>query len=280
MYAGKKLRWRRFCASGSGHSLLVPIDHGLTLGPLLGIENVAAIGRWVSHPSITGIVAHKGIIERLAARELLGASGVMVHLNGMSSLAPTPDRKEMVTEIETAIRLGADGVSVQVNFDGAADAHNLMLLGRVVDAAQTYGLPVLTMLYDKVASPDALGTRRRLRQWMRAAVELGTDAIKIGAPRARSELVPLLEGISDDVAIVVAGGELGSDVDTIALAVAARAAGAAGICIGRNVFCRPSPGDVLGRLHVAMAPSAGDAPRLAATTARHAADWSAHGAAE
>lgn len=251
MELGKALRWRRFCAP-EGHALIVPIDHGLTLGPLPGIENIGAMARWISDPAITGIVAHKGIIERLAARDVLGRAGVMMHLNGMSSLAPTPDRKEMLTDVETAIRLGADAVSVQINFDGANDSHNLTLLGHAVDVAQRFGLPILTMLYDKVPCVDQATRHRRLRQWMRAAIELGTDAIKIGAPTHIEEVAPILQELSDDVAILFAGGDITSDDEIVAIARAARQAGAAGMCVGRNVFSRTSPGEILARLSRAL----------------------------
>jgi fructose-bisphosphate aldolase, class I len=252
MDTGKNIRWRRFRSSDSGHSLIVPIDHGLTIGPIAGVSNISDMARWIRHPAITGIIAHKGIVERLAARGLLGSVGVMVHLNGMSTLAPTPNRKEMLTTVETAVRLGADAVSVQLNFDRESDSHNLALLGQVVDAAQSYGLPVLTMVYDKVETNDAKASRARLRHLMRIAIELGTDAIKIGPPAALSEIEPLLEGICEDVAVLFAGGALGSDSELLALARAGRLAGAAGLCVGRNTFQRETPGDILAKLQTVL----------------------------
>jgi class I fructose-bisphosphate aldolase len=253
MDTGKSIRWRRFRASESGHALIVPIDHGLTLGPIPGVESISAMARWISHPAITGIVAHKGIVERLGARGLLGGKGVMVHLNGMSAIAPTPNRKEMLTTVESALRLGADAVSVQLNFDRASDAHNLGMLGAVVDAAQSFGLPVLTMVYDKVESADAKTSRIRLRHLMRIAIELGTDAIKIGPPANLVDIAPLLDGIAQDVAVLFAGGALGSDKEIVALARAGRLAGAAGLCVGRNTFQREAPGEILATLQSVLA---------------------------
>lgn len=87
MDSGKNLRWRRFLAPGASHSLLVPIDHGLTLGPLEGIESIAAMSRWIGHPAISGVIVHKGIAQRLGERGVLTGGGVMVHLNGMSALS-------------------------------------------------------------------------------------------------------------------------------------------------------------------------------------------------
>jgi class I fructose-bisphosphate aldolase/fructose-bisphosphate aldolase/2-amino-3,7-dideoxy-D-threo-hept-6-ulosonate synthase len=255
MGTGKQIRWRRFLSADGGHALVVPIDHGLTLGPIPGVSNVADMGRWIRHPSITGVIAHKGIVERLAARGLIGGGvGVMVHLNGMSTLAPYPDRKEMLTTVESALRLGADAVSVQVNFDGDNDAHNLAVLGGVVDSAAGFGLPVLAMVYDKVKARSAHEDRTRLRHLMRIAIELGVDAVKIAPPENLLDVAPLVEGLVEDVAVLFAGGALCSDeADVLSLARAARRAGAVGLCVGRNTFQRPAPGDMLERMRGALA---------------------------
>ncbi|HEV8241009.1 MAG TPA: aldolase [Thermoanaerobaculia bacterium] len=243
--AGKRIRWSRFRYPQSRFGLIVPIDHGLTVGPMPGLESVAQVGRWIAHPGITGIIAHKGIVERLAAHDCLRGLGVMVHVNGMSTLAPAPDTKEMLTTVESALRLGADGVSLQVNFDGSNDGHNLRLLGGVVDAAAAYGLPVLSMVYDKVETRERGRRVERMRHLMRIAVELGTDAIKIAAPDDLRELPELLSGLCEDAAIFVAGGAKRSDAELYELTAAAAAAGASGLCVGRNVFQRPSPAAVL-----------------------------------
>jgi class I fructose-bisphosphate aldolase len=244
-HTGKLLRLSRFRYRGSHCGLIVPIDHGLTVGPVSGLESVARIGSWIEHPGITGIIAHKGMIERLAGRDMLGKLGVMLHLNGMSTLARSPDSKEMLTDIEAALRLGVDGVSVQVNYDGSNDAHNMVLLGRVADQAHRYGIPVLTMLYDKVPSQDTETRIARLRHLMRIALELGSDSLKIAAPSSPREIPAILDGIAQDIPIFFAGGALCSDEQLLTLAVQAVHHGGSGLCTGRNVFQRDSADGLL-----------------------------------
>jgi fructose-bisphosphate aldolase, class I len=243
----KMIRWSRFLDRRSGRGIIIPIDHGLTIGPLEGLNSVEQVSRWIGHSAITGIVAHKGMVARLGGQGLLRGVGIMVHLNGMTSIAPEPDRKERVTSIEAAARLGADGVSLQINFDGKNDAHNLTQLGAVVDEAQRHGLPVLTMLYDKVPCEDAKRVERQ-KHLMRACVELGTDALKLAAPQNLAELPELLEGVHEHTAVFFAGGALRSEEDTLRLAQHAVAAGAVGLCAGRNVFQRDASEAILTRL--------------------------------
>ncbi len=244
----KKIRWSRFLDRQSGRGLIVPIDHGLTMGPLEGLDSVEQMARWMTHPAITGIIAHKGMVERLAGRGLLHGQGVMVHLNGMTSIAPRPHQKEQLTSAGAAARLGADAVSLQLNFDGTNDAHNLTQLGSAVDEAQRYGLPVLTMLYDKAPCADRTERIRRSRHLMRACVELGTDALKLAAPADLSDLPALLAGVKEHTAVFIAGGAVASDEEVLLLAQEAVASGAAGLCVGRNVFQREAAGALLGRL--------------------------------
>src|SRR5262249_31967445 len=154
-----------------------------TSGPIPGIESIARISRWIRSRGIAGVIAHKGMVERLSERGLLHGLGVMLHLNGMSIRAAAPDTKEVVTSVETAIRLGADAVSVQVNFDGHNDSHTLRLLGSVVDDALRFGVPVLAMVYDATGPQRGEEERlERLCHFMRIATELGIDALKIGPP--------------------------------------------------------------------------------------------------
>jgi class I fructose-bisphosphate aldolase len=244
-HTGKLLRLSRFRYRGSRCGLIVPIDHGLTIGPVSGLESVARIGSWIEHPGVTGIIAHKGMIERLAARDMLGRLGVMLHLNGMSMLARSPDSKQMLTNIEAALRLGVDGVSVQVNYDGSNDAHNMTLLGSVVDEAHRYGLPVLTMLYDKVTSQDTETRTGRLRHLMRIALELGSDVLKIATPSSVLEIPAILDGIADDIPVYFAGGAVCSDEHLLTMTAQAVRHGASGVCMGRNVFQRDSADGLL-----------------------------------
>ncbi len=226
----------------------MPIDHGLTLGPIEGLASTGQIAEWIRSPGINGILAHKGMVERLADRGLLADRGVMIHLNGMSAQATEPDKKERVTSVESAVRLGADGVSVQVNFDGTNDAHNIRLLGEVVDEAQEYGLPVLAMVYDKVKHASDGARVARLQHLMRIAIELGSDALKIAAPPSLAEVKALLAETAEDVHVFFAGGAKCEAAELVELLREALAWGGAGLCVGRNVFQRSSAEGFLKRL--------------------------------
>ena len=236
---GKKIRWSRFINQDSGKGIIIPIDHGLTMGPLEGINNVHRIAGWIEHPAANAIIAHKGMIERLACKGLLAGKGVMVHLNGMSSLHKDPTRKELLTSVDAALRLGADGLSVELLFNGENECHNMKLLGRIVDEATVYNLPVLVMVKDLSKYEQATKRINAFRQIIRTVYELGADAVKIPQPENMNEIPVLLNELSDDIAVFLAGGAKCADDDLFAVASLAIRSGASGLCIGRNVFQRP-----------------------------------------
>lgn len=109
----RRRRWMRFQDRNSGRVLIVPIDHGLTVGPLPGLQRLQDVSRWLAPDALTGVVVHKGMAERLDG---IPAFGMMLHLNGAMTLDEHPDMKVMLTRVETAVRLGADAVSIQTNF--------------------------------------------------------------------------------------------------------------------------------------------------------------------
>ncbi len=250
---GKKVRWNRFLFRGTRRGLIVPIDHGLTIGPVSGLGSVREISRWIAHPAICGVIVHKGMAERLGEAGLLDGLGVMVHLNGMSSLSKSADSKERLTDIPSSVRLGADAVSFQVNFDGANDSKNLSQMGQIVDEASRYSLPVLAMVYDKVIA-DKKTKRDRLRHLIRVSIEMGCDAIKIAPPENVSELAPLLEGVAEDIPVFLAGGTITSVESLVEMTRAGLRAGLSGLCLGRNVFQREDSSEVLDQLRETLVP--------------------------
>ncbi len=250
---GKNRRFSRFLYPSSTRGLLVPIDHGLTVGPLPGIESVRAIQRWVDHPAICGVIAHKGIAERLLEGNTLHRKGLLLHLNGMSALSATADTKERLTTMETALRLGADGVSFQVNFDGKNDAQNIRLMGEMVDDASRFALPVLAMVYDKVPAEEKTSVHR-LRHFLRIAIEMGCDAVKIAPPKKTDLLGEILANLSEDIRVFLAGGTLTEEEALADLTRAAIQSGASGLCVGRNVFQREDVAEILENLRRILAP--------------------------
>lgn len=250
--AGKSIRWSRLVDPTTGRGLIVPIDHGLTMGPIRGLRSTSDVAKWIRHPAINGIIAHKGTVERLGGANLLGNLGIVVHLNGMTVIGEKPDNKQMLSSVHSAVRLGADAVSLQVNFSGTNHAHNLRMLADVEESASNYGLLVLAMVYDMTEATDDAERVTRQRHLIRAAIELGVDIVKTDPPPRPQDLPDLLDGISEDVAIFFSGGALRAEDELTDLARFVATSNAKGLCVGRNVFQRPDADSILSRLRAGL----------------------------
>jgi len=60
---GKKIRLERIMDRNSGKTVVVPMDHGVTLGPVPGLTNIQKTIDAVSKGGANAIVIHKGVVE-------------------------------------------------------------------------------------------------------------------------------------------------------------------------------------------------------------------------
>lgn len=241
MIGTKLSRWSRVVRHETGRGLLVPIDHGLTSGGMAGMEQSAQLAQWLRHPAITAVVAHKGMIARLNETGCLLGKGIILQMSGMISSSVQPNRKELLTSVDTALRLGADALSLDLVFDGINDGHNLSLLGAVADQASQYGLPILVMAKCQHTNTSAEDAITALRKVVRSIWELGADAVKLQKPESIADIPQLLDGLHQDIDVFFAGGCRSSDDEILKLLTVGLKAGAKGLCIGRNVFQNENP---------------------------------------
>src|SRR2546428_4748213 len=112
---GKEIRLRRILPGGK--ALVVAMDHGVSSGPVAGLEDIRKAVANVAKGGATGVVLHKGVV-RFAKDYFDERLALILHLSASTSLSTQADRKVLVTEVEEAISFGADAVSVHVNIGG------------------------------------------------------------------------------------------------------------------------------------------------------------------
>jgi len=236
---GKAIRLERIIDRNSRRTVIVPMDHGITLGPVKGLENMARTVDHMVNGGANAIVLHKGIVEaghRGGGKDI----GLVLHLSGSTVLGPDPNAKVMVTEVEEAIRLGADAVSIHVNLGAPTEMEMLRDAGRVARKCADWGMPLLAMMYtrgEKIKSPFDV---KYVKHAARVGAELGADVVKVvytGSVRSFREVVA-----GCPVPVVIAGGEkMESEEELLQMVHESLEAGGAGVSIGRNVFQHKRP---------------------------------------
>lgn len=230
---GKQLRMRRLFGANDRGLFAVPLDHSVSMGPIDGLESTAAAARELQSAGADLLIVTKGAVRDVAP-ELLPSTRLGVHVSASTSLGTTSNRKVKVGTAEEAVGLGADLLSVQVNFGVPEEPEMLRELGEAVDECRVLGLPLLCMAYVK-SSPTP--TPDELRHAARAAADLGADVVKSTYPGSVEEFRQLVA--RTPVPVLIGGGVRTDDAEAFLRTVRdSLAAGGAGICVGRNLFQR------------------------------------------
>lgn len=235
---GKEIRLERVMNRHSGNMVLIPMDHGVTMGPVKGLTKMADTIDEVVSGGADSVLMHKGMV-RHGHRGGGEDVGLVIHMSASTELGE-PERKVLCARVDEAIRLGADGVSIHVNLGADQESEMLKKFGKVARECQKWGLPLLAMMYPRGPQIDDPYDADTLAHAARVGAELGADIVKCnysGDPGSFSEVV---DGCP--VPIVIAGGEK-TDTNRAVLEMVEGAmdAGARGVSIGRNVFQADQP---------------------------------------
>ena len=66
---GKKIRIERILDRNSGKTVIIPVDHGVTVGPVPGLINMQETIRSVALGGANAVVMHKGLVETALKKE-------------------------------------------------------------------------------------------------------------------------------------------------------------------------------------------------------------------
>ncbi len=219
-----------------GNYLIVPMDHGITMGAVKGLKDIEGTIDAVTRGGADCVLTQKGIAPRVHPNT--NGAGYVVHVNGSTTIGPDENDKRVTCTVEEAIRAGADAVSFHINVGSDYEPEQIEGLAELSGKAERFGIPVLAMAYARGpgidgADPEALGHAVRL------AEELGADIVKTGYSGDAESFQHVIE--STRLPVVIAGGARGTDGDTLEKVRGAVDAGGAGISMGRSIFQHDDP---------------------------------------
>jgi predicted phospho-2-dehydro-3-deoxyheptonate aldolase len=232
--AGKTIRLGRILDRKTERAVIIPMDHGVSAGPIAGVAAIHRTIGLVADGGGTAVVVHKGVVQGLPAGPW-PATGLIIHLSASTGLGKTPDAKTLVCTVEEALRLGADAVSVHVNFGAETEKEMLRDLGAVSGDCERLGVPLLVMAYPRGPNIKSQYDVEVVKHAARAAAELGADLVKTNYTGSVESFRQVVSGCP--VPVVIAGGpKMGSDLEVLRMVRESMDAGGSGVSIGRNVF--------------------------------------------
>ena len=235
METGKTHRMKRIFRNKE-RTLIVPMDHGVSVGPIQGLDDASKTIDLVTEGGADAILVHAGIAKTLSNVE----TGLIIHLSGGTRLSLDPTWKAQLTTVRAAVRLGADAVSVQINVGSPHEQAMLESFSQIAEECQGLGLPILAMMYPRGPvipnehSLDAVSHAARL------GYEIGADMVQTNYTGDADTFRRVVHSVK--VPVVIAGGPpASSDSQVLDMVAGAISAGASGVSIGRNIFQHKNP---------------------------------------
>jgi len=236
---GKRIRMERIKNRNTGRTVIVPMDHGISMGPIDGLQDMKRAIHDVAEGGANAIVEHKGLVvegHRRKGKDI----GLIIHLSASTTLSPYPNVKTLVCSVEEAIKLGADAVSIHINLGNGQEKEMLNDFGRVSYEARMWGMPLLAMMYPRGEKIKNEYDVDAVKHAARVGNEMGADLVKVSYTGSMETFKEVVTGCA--VPVIIAGGpKMDSDREILEMVKGSIEAGGAGVSIGRNVFQHKDP---------------------------------------
>lgn len=235
MESGKKRRLKRIFRSDN-RTVIVPMDHGVTIGPVTGLVNMQATIDKLLLGGVDAVLINRGIAKSVDT----GNAGLIIHLSGITVRCPDPNNKVQIGSVDDAVRLGADAVSVHINVGAKQEDSMLATLGKVACECDDFGMPLLAMMYPRGPNIKDSHAVEVVAHAARLGAELGADIIKTNYTGDAESFKAVVD--SCHVPVIIAGGPKAETTkDVLQIVKDSMTAGGAGLSIGRNVFQHEDP---------------------------------------
>ena len=228
---GMKNRIESIFNRKSGKTVMLAVDHGYFQGPTTGLKKPAETINPLLH-YCDSLFITRGILRNCIPSNI--NVPVFLRVSGGPSVLKELSDEELTTSMKEAIRLNASGVGMSIFVGGEYETKTISNLGRLVNEAEEYGIPVLAIT---AVGKDMGRDARYLGLACRIAAEIGAHMVK--TYYCAEDFEKVVEGCP--VPIVIAGGKKIPEKDALQMAHNAISKGAAGVDMGRNIFQSENP---------------------------------------
>ena len=241
MFLGKDVRLNRLTNKKSGKFVAITVDHAIARGVLPALVNIHETVRKVVEGRPDAMTMQKGIAQSV----FKPYAGMIPILLKSTSFSPYHMNVDVPTaDVEEAVRLGADAISIGVIVGGPEQKEQMAHLARISKDAASYGMPLVCHIYPRGSEvkdpkdPDAVAYAVRM------AAELGVDIIKTNWNGSAAAFTKAVEACP--ARVVLAGGSPGNSLESyLTMTREAMDIGVFGVTYGRFVFDNPNPAAVI-----------------------------------
>jgi len=224
--------------AGDDRTVILPIDHGAALDVLPALAHPEYIVNRCFEAGADAILTTFGIARRYE-KELAG-HGLILRMDGGNSQLGNTSGDALLYTLETAMKMGADGVAC-MGFLGTENEKvtlkNLAFLG---EKCRDWGMPLMAEMLPGGFGNSPEKSAANVKLAARIGAELGASIIKTTYAGTAEEFREIVEGCF--VPLVILGGAHSKDFASLLETVqTSRDCGAAGVAIGRNIWGQKDP---------------------------------------
>ena len=240
-----------------GYGLLLAYDQGFEHGPsdfnAKNVNPAYILDIAKKSGAFTGVIFQKGIAERYYV-ENNGLPPLIIKLNGKTSFHEGEEPfAPLLCTVDEAIGLGASAVGYTVYVGSEREAEMTETFGQIVRECNQKGIPTIGWFYlrgKQIANPH---DQEKLAYAARLALELGSDGVKLqfvisGDEKKDLENLKWIIQNAGKCKVFISGGPKAADEEIFSLAKVVKAAGCAGMAVGRNIWQRDNPVEFAKRL--------------------------------
>ena len=118
MVFGRDIRLSRIL--NNGKMLCIPMDHGITNGPIKGLENIHDMIYQCASAGLSCVLVNKGIIKSMPRSPEIG---LIVHFSASTSIGPAPNRKMLIGSVPLVAMMYPRGENIKNPHDPEIVAH-------------------------------------------------------------------------------------------------------------------------------------------------------------
>lgn len=232
---GKQIRYNRIVNPDTGKMVIIPLDHGIILGPMKGIEDPAIAVKKVVAGGADCVLFNASMAKWLYP-EYMNRCGAVFNLTNIITIE---NDMTLINSVEYALRQAADAISVQVIVGSEYERHMLNNFRVVAEECARWSLPLLAMMYPTDELEAKMGDDAHLLA-ARAGAEMGADIVKTSYTGNKDSFARLVEACPAPV-VVAGGSKKDSEEEVLQMIKDAMDCGASGIALGRNVWQSKDP---------------------------------------
>ena len=229
----------------NGRGVWIPIDHGMSDYPTQGLEDTENLIRQLISAGVNAIVAQKGVVSRYSHLCNGSNTNMVIHFSASTRHGGADaSRKVSVGDASEVESRGGVAASAQVNIGSEGEASMLEAMGELTTQCHHLGIPVLGMIYARGPNLDIVegDETKGVAHAARVAFEIGCD---VGKTTWTGDEVSFSQVTSAvPIPLLVAGGAKTNTREMLTMVEKAMKHGAAGVCMGRQVFAHHSPESV------------------------------------